>query len=209
MKLQFKQRIFISFLFIFLSISLSSCLIHTSEKIKIDRKNNSEISRANELTVICEVTNYGIPPRRNLNVIYYDDNYLFMERHYGNAHDSLGNTEPGFFVHSKKIDKWLIIKKITTQKSVLGYTKELTKEESKKMMYCPVYIGQSHLTNYDYCNLPLKTSGSIAFPDKIILDENLNEYVLEFFNSWGIEKVRTILRFKKEDIDSAFSTKFK
>ena len=107
------------------------------------------------------------------------------------------------------MNKWLIIKKITTRKGIFGNTNKLTKEETRKMMSCPVGLGQNHLVNQNYCDLPLRTTGSIAFPDKMWLDDNQQEYILEFFNSWKIEKVKTLIRFKKKDLELAFSAKYK
>ena len=195
----------IIFVILFFILFLNSCSqSENKELIIID--NQTEKSTLSEPTIVWEKNMIDNQPRRNFGIIDYDKDYLFVGRHFGDSRDRGGNTEPAFFVHSKKIDKWLKIKQISTKKGIFGYSEKLTKEESRRMMFCSVYIGQTHLANQEFSDLPLTSGG---FPDKITFDTIQKEYNLHFFSSWQIEKVKTILKFKKEDLDFAFSKEFK
>jgi len=206
------QRLINKFVFLFFIILINSCSQNENRKpidLIVNQTEKNEISRLSEPTIIWEEGITDNFPRRNFRIIDYDNEYLFVGRNFGSSKDRMGNTEPAFFVHSKKFNRWLKIKQVAAKKGIFGYSKKLSKAETQVMFGCSVYLGQAHLANEKFCDLPLKTSGSIAFPDKITLDTVQNEYVLDFFSNWKIEKVKTILRFKKEELDLKFSKKFK
>jgi hypothetical protein len=59
-------------------------------------------------------------------------------------------------------------------------------------------------TNKAWIDLPLKTSGSIAFPEKIEFDEAGDCYRLSFFTSWKIQSAATILYVSRKDLLEQF-----
>jgi hypothetical protein len=60
------------------------------------------------------------------------------------------------------------------------------------------------LQKTDYAAIPLMTSGSLSFPDKICYDSANTAYLLQFNTSWNIKTVLTQFIIKKHDLDKAF-----
>ena len=119
------------------------------------------------------------PPQKNFRILYYDNEFLFVGRDFGDHRDSGGNTEPGFFVHSKKSDRWLLISELSTNGAKFGKTYGYkNKADEKKMMMCPIGWDYTKYKDKDFIEIPLKTSGSIAFPEKIFFDQEQNKYIL-------------------------------
>jgi hypothetical protein len=56
-----------------------------------------------------------------------------------------------------------------------------------------------------YIEQPLRTSRSIAFPDRIEYDSSTGRYELRYFSSWGIAAAETVLYVHRADLLSAFS----
>lgn len=153
-------------------------------------------------TIKAELTS---PPQKNYRILYYDNEFLFVGRDYGDHRDFGGNTEPGFFVHSKKLDRWLLITEISTNGAKFGKTNGYkNKADGKKMMQCSVGWDFTKYKDKDFIGVPLKTSGSIAFPERVLLDQERNKYLLIFFASWKIEEVETILEIDKADLIEEF-----
>ena len=149
-------------------------------------------------------------PKKNYYILYYDSEFLFVGRHFGSHKDPHSNTEPGFFVHSKKLDKWLLITDLSTEGAKLGKSYGFSnKEDVKKMMRCSVSWDFTNYRNKDFIALPLKTSGSIAFPEKIIFEQEKNKYLLVFFGSWKVKEAETVLEFKKNDLEVEFRKIYK
>jgi hypothetical protein len=97
-----------------------------------------------------------------------------------------------------------MITEVSTQNAKLGKNVGLkNKEDKKKMIYCSVFWDFSNYSDA-FINLPLRTSGSIAFPEEMILDKKENKYLLIFFSSWKVEEAKTILEFKKNDLVEQF-----
>lgn len=201
---QIRKIVFLLFIILINSCSQDKESINLLDNQIQPSEYKEKLSEPNEPTLIWAEDPFDNHPKRNLKIIDYDDDYQFVGRHYGDSKDRFENTKPAFFVHSKKFNRWLKIKQISTKNGIFGYSKKLSEEEKQKMRSCSVHLGQSHLANQKFCDLPLITSGSIAFPDNITLDTITNEYILVFFSSWEIEKVKTILRFKKADLDLKF-----
>lgn len=201
-----------SFLILCLFMLIISCSKKKEKSFDESKSNQKEIG-VNDFekpSIICELDQFDFP-KRNFRIVYYDNSYLFVGRNYGSANHPFGNTEPAFFAHSNDFDQWLKIKKITTQKGKFGYgqfSKKLTQEEKRKLSVLSVDISDRHHVGKDYCDLPLKGGSHISFPDKMILDTIRNEYVLEFKGDWEIEAIKTVLRFRKEDLDLAFEDGF-
>lgn len=144
------------------------------------------------------------PPRRNFWIIYYDDSFLFAARHYGNSKDASGNTEPGLFVHSKEHSAWIQILKISTTDGSFGTSWSDDPEIQKKMRFASVSWDFTSAAERQYIDQPLRTSGSIAFPEQVIYDSVSDRYELRYFSSWGVASAETVLYVKKKDIVDTF-----
>jgi hypothetical protein len=126
--------------------------------------------------------------------IYKDANYVFIARNYGPK----GKQVPGLFVFSNKTRKWMEINRLSTKDARFGRSPTL--EEGR----CSVGWDYSGLREADYATIPLRTSGSLNFPDKILYQTDTSVYLLQFNSSWNIEAVLTQFIVKKDDLDKAF-----
>lgn len=150
------------------------------------------------------ITKIDSPGTRNTSVVHYDENFLFLARNYGDHRDFHGNTELGFFVHSKAHDRWLQILQVSTKDAKFGKSHSDNPEENKRLMMSSVGWDFTAYTNKSWIDFPLKTSGSIAFPDKIELDAKGDRYKMSFFTSWKIESAVTILYISRKDLSEQF-----
>lgn len=150
------------------------------------------------------VTKTDSPGTRNTSVVYYDGSFLFLARDYGDHRDFGGNTEPGFFVHSKAHDRWLQILQVSTKDAKFGKLHSDDPEENKRLMMISVGWDFSTYTNRSRVDLPLKTSGSIAFPEKIEFDSTGDRYKMSFLTSSKIESAVTILYISRKDLSEQF-----
>lgn len=89
--------------------------------------------------------------------IYEDEEYLFVYRDYGQT-----KYTPNFFVYGKKRHKWIEIKQLSTEHAKLGRSPSSTAKTALQVSW-----DYSALKTVNYVRLPLRTSGSINFPDKI------------------------------------------
>lgn len=127
--------------------------------------------------------------------IYEDDNYLFVYRDYGKAEYT-----PNFFVYGKKRHKWIEIKKLSTEHAKLGRS-----PASNQKIVLSVSWDYSSLKNVNYVNLPLRTTGSINFPDRITYDADTKIYSFNFNSSAKFEETLTRFWVLKKDLDTAFN----
>ena len=150
------------------------------------------------------VTAAAVEPQRNIRVVFYDDAYLFLSRHYGDQRDRGGNTEAGFFVHSKAHDRWLQIQNVSTREGKFGTSRSDDPEAQKKLVKISVAWDFTPYRDKPHIALPLKTSGSIAFPDRIEYEPKSKRYKLRFFSDLKIESAETILYIPRADLLAAF-----
>jgi hypothetical protein len=150
------------------------------------------------------ITKINSPGTRNTNVIYSDDSFRFLMRHHGSRRDIGGNTEPGFFVHSKAHNGWLQILQVSTKDAKFGKSHSDDPDEDKRLRQSSVGWDFTAFTNKAWIVLPLQTSGSIAFPDKIEFDYTTSRYKLSFFTSWKIESAVTVLYVSRKDLREQF-----
>lgn len=143
-------------------------------------------------------------PHRHLSILYYDDTFLFVSRHHGDERDSGGGTEPGLFVHSKERDQWIQVLQISTQGGTFGKSWSPKEEERQKLARISVSWDFTGLTNQTFAEIPLRTSRSIAFPDKI---ERLKDarYRLSFMTQTGVPGAETHLFMSQADLMKAFA----
>jgi hypothetical protein len=127
--------------------------------------------------------------------IYEDANYVFVARSYGSKGK---HTVPGLFVFSNKTRKWMEINRLSTKDARLGSSKTI------EAAHCTVGWDYSGLREADYATIPLRTSGSLNFPDKILYQADASVYLLQHNSSRNIEAVLTQFIVKKDDLDKAF-----
>ena len=150
------------------------------------------------------VTEDAAPGSRNTRVVYYDDRFLFMTRDYGDHRDFHGNTEPGFFVHSKAHGRWLQILRQSTKDAKFGKSQPDSEQDIRRLVRSSVSWDFTSSTSRSWIDLPLKTSGSIAFPDKIEFDVKGDRYKMSYFANWKIESVVTVLYVSRKDLKEQF-----
>ena len=134
--------------------------------------------------------------------IYEDDLYRFAFVHFGDT----GENKPGFHVYSRKRDKWLRIGEVSTTNARLGRNPNATELKAIGDSLGPS-VGWNFAGQYGksrYVPMPLKTSGSIVFPERIQLDQVRGVYICWSGESWRIEAVVTKLEIRSEDLESAF-----
>lgn len=150
------------------------------------------------------VTKPSEPPLGNVQVLYYDDVLLFAGRTFGDRLDPAANPEPGLFVHSKDKNRWLQIVAISTTGAKLGRSWSEDPQVQRKLRTAPVAWDFTPFATRPYIDLPLHTSGSIAFPDRVAFDGVSGRYDLHFFSSWGAASAETVLYIARSDLVDAF-----
>lgn len=145
------------------------------------------------------------PPRRNVEVIYYDDAFLFAARNYGDSRDFGGNTEPGLFVHSKEKSRWIQIAAISTAGGRFGKSTSRDPEERGKLSRISVSWDFTGYAQRPYIEQPLRTSGSIAFPERIEYDAATDRYELRYMSALGVPSAETALYINRADLIAAFA----
>ena len=150
------------------------------------------------------VTVPAVEPRQNVQIIFYDDDFLWVARNYGDHRRPAGNTEPGVFVHSKAHGRWIEIHKISTRDGKFGTSKSDDPEAQKTLVKIPVAWDFTAYRDKPRIELPLKTSGSIAFPDRIVYEAKSQRYKLRFFSKLKIESAETTLYIPRADLLAAF-----
>jgi hypothetical protein len=153
------------------------------------------------------VTRDDSPGSRNTAIIYYDNKFLFMSRNYGNDRDvggNTGNTQPGFFVHSKAHDYWLQIVEVSTKDGKFGKSTTDNLEDQKRLVLSQIGWDFTEYAKKPSIELPLRAPSAIAFPEKIELDANSDRYRMSFFTSWGVESAATRLYVSQKDLTEQF-----
>lgn len=145
------------------------------------------------------------PPRRNFFIVYYDEAFLFAARNYGSSGDGGGNTEPGLFVHSNEKNRWIQITAISTADGKFGKSTSEDLEASRKLSMASVGWDFRGFALRPYIDQPLRTSGSILFPDRIQYDSGSARYELRYLSSWGVPTAETILYIRRADLTEAFA----
>ena len=110
---------------------------------------------------------FEVEPKWHVKV-YEDAHYQFVFRHYGNA-----EFVPGFFVYDLKRICWLEITELSTEHARLGRSPDFND--------IPLMVGWNFrdLAKNKYAQLPLRTPGSIIFPDQVAFDSGTELYRLD------------------------------
>ena len=109
-------------------------------------------------------------------------------------------TEPGLFVHSKERNRWLQILAISTAGGRLGRSWTDDPQAQRKLRTAPVGWDFTPFAGRPYIDQPLKTTGSVAFPDRITFDEASGQYELRYFSSFGVPSAETVLFIRRADL---------
>ena len=152
-------------------------------------KGQNTFSRPTLIAALCEHK-----PKWHVKV-YEDEDFQFVYRHYGNA-----EYLPGLFVYSKKRSRWVEITKLSTENAKLGHSPLFFEK-----VWLSVGWDYSHLKSKDYADLPLRTSGSINFPNVVIYVESSKIYRLNFDPSLKPE-YQTWFWILKKDLEKAFGS---
>jgi hypothetical protein len=144
------------------------------------------------------------PPRRNFSIVYYDEAYLFAGRDFGDSREASGNTEPGLFVHSRRHGRWIQVLQISTAGGRFGRSWSDTPEEQKKLRMASVGWDFTRYATLDYIDQPLRTGGSIVFPERVEYRSESGQYELRYLASWGVPSAETVLYINRTDLFEAF-----
>jgi hypothetical protein len=164
------------------------------------------------LCLVCIVSNcaYGSSvrckpphePQGKAYQIYEDDLYRFACVGFGAA----GEDTPGLHVYSRPREKWLRIGEVSTTNAKLGRSPNAAELKAIGDTIGPAvgwnFAGQYR--NSRYVPMPLNTSGSIVFPERIQLDKARGVYICWSGESWRVEATVTKLEIRSEDLESAF-----
>jgi hypothetical protein len=123
--------------------------------------------------------------------LYEDEHYRFVFRHYGNA-----EFVPGFFAYDLKRKRWLEITELTTELARLGRSPDPNE--------VPLMVGWnfSDLSKSEYTQLPLKTFGSIIFPDRITFDPTTKLYRFDCNSALNREESLTSFWVRQADLNT-------
>ena len=144
-------------------------------------------------------------PRRNFEIVYYDADFLFASRHFGDARDFAGSTRPGFFIHSNAQNRWIEIRSVSTKGGRFGKSWSDAPGDSIRMLTVSVSWNFTHLADEPFADLPLMTSGSIVLPDSIAYEPSTGRYMLDFMPSWRtVPSARTVMYVDRRDVVDAF-----
>ena len=78
-------------------------------------------------------------------------------------------------------------------------------EARRKLHVSPVGWDFREYGRRPYIEQPLRTSGSIAFPERIEYDSRARRYRLRYFSSWDVSTAATVLYIRRADLVAAFA----
>ncbi len=143
-------------------------------------------------------------PRKNVTVLHYDGAYLFLARDHGDGRDPGGGTEPGLFIHSKAQGTWLRVEAVSTEGASFGRSVSEDGRVPAELAKLSVSWDHTPLADQDFVEIPLRTSGSLVFPDTVGRDGVGRRYKLSFLTASGVPSAATHLYLKIADLESAF-----
>jgi hypothetical protein len=151
------------------------------------------------------ITKPTTAPQRNVQVVYFDDAFLFLTRNFGDHRDPVALSEPGLFVQSRELGRWLQIVQISTLGGRFGRSWSDDPQAQRKLRAAPVGWDFSSAAALPYIDVPLRTSGTVAFPDRITYDAPGGTYELRFFSSFGVSSAETVVFIKRGDLVAEFA----
>jgi hypothetical protein len=130
---------------------------------------------------------------RNPTTLLQDKDYLFSFRGFGKKEFTAG-----FFVQDIATKHWIEIKKLSTENAKLGHSPSPEKGGTKSTW------DYSDLAKTLYVELPLRTSDTLDFPDRIAFDEANGAYRLDFNSKLNFEESLTTFWITRSDLEEAF-----
>jgi hypothetical protein len=144
------------------------------------------------------------PQARNVRVLFEDDVLAFVARTFGDRREPQG-TEPALFAHSKDRNRWLHILGITTAGARLGRSWSDDPLAQRKLRTAPVGWDFTGFASKPYLDIPLKTTASVVFPDRITYDAESGQYELHFFSVYEVPSAETVLIVRRSDLVESFN----
>jgi hypothetical protein len=136
---------------------------------------------------------------RNIRLVHYDAEFLFVTRHYGDARDWGGNTKPGVFVHSATKNRWIRILAISTEGGRFGHC---LLSDGPTCQRLPVGWDDRPLASRKYAPQPLPHDDALLLPREIRTDASRAWYYLHYHPQ--VPGGDTILRIARADVVAAF-----
>jgi hypothetical protein len=138
---------------------------------------------------------YDRQPKWHLK-LYEDGQYAFVFQD-----DGVDVYGPGFFVYNVRKNKWMEIRKLSTENAVLGRS-----PGPKDLIKCPITETWdfSSLRNREYADWPLKTSRLVFIPTLIVKEDEGNVYRIEFTPQCGVPYTLTRFFIRIEELNEAF-----
>ena len=123
--------------------------------------------------------------------VYEDDSYEFVYRHFGHA-----EYVPGFFAHDRRHNRWLEITELSTEHARLGRSPDFSD--------VPLQVGWNFrgLASVEYAQLPLRTAGSIIFPDRMSFDAAAGLYRVDCNSQLNRDVALTSFWVRRADLDA-------
>jgi len=78
-------------------------------------------------------------------------------------------------------------------------------EAMKKLSIAQVAWDFTAYAERPYIEQPPRTSGSIAFPERITYDAASSRYELRYLSTWGVPSAETVLYVDRGDLIAAFA----
>jgi len=150
------------------------------------------------------VTRHTEAPSRNVQILFADDAVVIAARTFSEQRDAAGAQEPALFAHSKEKNRWIQILAISTVGGRLGRSWSDDPQAQRKLRTAPVGWDFTGYAGKPYIEQPLKTTGSVAFPDRIIFDPATDLYEFHYFSSFGVDSAETVLFISRTELLSAF-----
>jgi hypothetical protein len=107
-------------------------------------------------------------------------------------------------VHSKAHESWIQVSKISTADGRFGSSRSSDLAAQKKLDNASVGWDFRKYAAQPYIEQPLRTSGSISFPEKVSYDAKRGRYELRYHTSWEVASAETVLYVNRSDLVAAF-----
>ncbi len=133
--------------------------------------------------------------------IFEDENYIFVKGDSASKNCGyLANVfcDIGLFLYAKKDDKWLTVKKLSTENAKLGRSPSINE------VALSVSWDYKALSKVNYVGVNLQTTASNNYPDNIEYDTSNKAYRLKYNSSFG-EETLTVFWMLEEEINKKFN----
>lgn len=151
------------------------------------------------------ITEFTHEPSPNVWVVYYDAEFLFLARNFGSPLSSGARVDLGLFVHSKRHNRWLWIKKLSTVGAKFGRSQSENPDEQAVLSRLSVGWDDTRWAAEKQVELPLPGNASLALPDRIEFDEHDARYRLRFHSRLKIPVAETMLVLSRDELLGAFA----